>query len=106
MQAYSVTSGVVDLNHFMYTSIESKVRKDNLSSILECYYSTFASVLCGSKSPMPLTLAQFRKEFHAKNVIGLLMATMVVPSVLLKPEDAPNLEDFFGDDRELSLIHI
>jgi len=104
MQAYGVTSGAVDLNHFMYSSIASKCRKENLSAILECYYSTFASVLCGSKTPMPLTLPQFRKEFHAKNVIGLVMAAMMVPFLLLDKEDAPNLEEFMGDEAEEASI--
>lgn len=64
------------------------------------YYATFASVVAGGSVAMPFTLPQLHKEFQNRNMFGLMMSQMLIPVMLMEAEDAPDMEDFVGDNLE------
>ena len=98
LQAIRIGSPALDLNQVLYTSLAGKTRRNELPTFLTNYYATFASVLAGAGVPMKFSLPQLKMEFHSKNYIGFIYALLIVPITLLKPEEAPKLSDFFGDE--------
>ena len=98
LQLVRVGSPAMDLNYVLYCSVAGKTRRDHLPNFLTNYYANFASVLAGTGVPLEFSLSQFKTEFHNKNLFGLMMAVIIVPAMLLKPEEAPNMKDFFEGD--------
>ena len=99
-QINRVGSPALDLNYLFYCSLAGDVRRKNMTSFFASYYSTFASVVAGGSVVMPFTLPQLYKECKNKNMFGLLMSQIVIPVMLMEAEDAPDMEDFVGENLE------
>lgn len=97
-QVLSLGSPALDLNHLLYPSLSSTLRKAELPNILTDYYANFASVLATTNTTMKFTLMQLKNEFHSKLTFGFLFAVMMVPAVLIDSKDAPKFEEFIGGD--------
>ena len=93
-------SAALDLNYLLYCSHNGDVRSENLSSFFNTYYATFASIFSLAKQPIEFTVEQFKKEYYKKNQYGLMMSTILIPLILVSPEDSPSLDDFAFDGME------
>ena len=84
-----VTAGslALDLNYFVYNSLDGEGRKEVLESMFTTYYASFASILSGSSLPMKFTLQQLKDEFFRKNFYGLVTASVITPLILGIPFD-------------------
>ncbi|XP_068230091.1 uncharacterized protein [Palaemon carinicauda] len=108
LQVCREASIACDLNYFLYTSLTGDVRKPNLDRFLSLYHSTYERVLEGTDTPMPFTEEDVWEEFRSKNKLGLLFAMVIVPAILMEPEEAPDfsdtdLETLMADFRALAL---
>ncbi|XP_064121428.1 uncharacterized protein LOC135225829 isoform X2 [Macrobrachium nipponense] len=93
LQACREASIACDLNYFLYTSVTGDVRKPNLDHFMSVYYSAYKGVLEGSNTPMHFTEEEIGEEFRSKNTLGLLFAILVVPTILMEPEETPDFSD-------------
>ena len=91
---------MVDLNYMMYTSMNGDVRQENIDNYFDTYYANFASILAANNQVMKFTLPMVREEFSKKNIFGLVMATALVPMVLMDSEDTPDMDTMKEEDTE------
>ena len=91
-------SVAMDLQHFLLPSLGGKLRKEYLPHFLTHYYANYASVLAGTNTPVKFSLTQLTKEFHDKLLFGFIKCIIIVPAVILKPEDLPKFEEFFSNE--------
>ncbi|KAK8725671.1 hypothetical protein OTU49_010682, partial [Cherax quadricarinatus] len=111
LQVVRKCSPTTDLNYLLFTSLTGEVRKPNLDTFLDTYYSSFLSVMESADMDMPFTDTFIKQEFQRKNVFGALFAMMLVPIVLFEPEDVPdfssgtdeNIDEFMNNFRTKGL---
>ncbi|KAG7160311.1 uncharacterized protein LOC121876410 [Homarus americanus] len=96
-QEWRRASPAIDLNFFLYTSLDGPTRKDNLLSFLGTYYNAFKKVVEGAGTPVPFTVEDLRQEYHKKNVFGFLMAMLILPLVVNDERDTVILGKFSDD---------
>lgn len=97
LQICRKASPVTDLNYLMYSSLNGPVRKNNLQAFLKTYYESFSQVLSDVGQKTPFTLEELKKEYHDKNLFGLLMCLMVVPFVVAEGSDVIDFDEMTGD---------
>ncbi|KAA0200291.1 EcKinase 4 [Hyalella azteca] len=88
----------LDLNYFLYTSLNGDTRKKGLTSYLTSYYDSFKEVFRAADKPMKFTLEELNKEFRNKNLFGLLMGLMVIPIVVMESTDVTDMSDVREDN--------
>ena len=81
------------MNYMLYCSLNGDVRKANLKGFFAHYYSSFTTILSKVDKPALFTLQELEDEFYDKSLFGLLMGMMLIPIVLVDPEDAPSLDN-------------
>ena len=112
LQATTLTSLAVDLNYFMYSSMNGNVRKFNLKDFLDTYYQAFNDVLHNANQKMPFTFQQLYDEFMDKNVIGFMIGLMITPIMLIESDEVSDyvegedIEEFFARSKEKALEQI
>ncbi|KAK3873164.1 hypothetical protein Pcinc_021801 [Petrolisthes cinctipes] len=110
LQINRLSSPATDLIYLMYTSLNGEVRIPNLNTFLDTYYDTFNTVMEAAGMDMIFTRSELLKEFRSMNVLGAIYAMMVVPFMLLEPEDTPdmdkaeNMEELLMEVKEKTLI--
>ncbi|KAK7082821.1 hypothetical protein SK128_022980 [Halocaridina rubra] len=80
-----------DLNYFLYTSLTGSVRQPNLKDFLSTYYSSYKGVLEDAGRDMFFNEDDLMKEFREKNTLGAFFGMMIVPIMLMEPEDVPDM---------------
>ena len=91
---------MVDLSYMMYTSMNGDTRQENIENLFDAYFANFATILAARKQPMKFTLPMLRKEFSARNIFGLVMATTLIPMILIDSEDVPDMQDLKEENME------
>ncbi|KAK3873154.1 hypothetical protein Pcinc_021792 [Petrolisthes cinctipes] len=109
LQINRLSSPVTDLIYLMYTSLNGEVRIPNLNTFLDTYYDTFNTVMETAGMDMIFTRSELLKEFWSMNGLGAIYAMIVVPFMLLEPEDTPdfnkaeNMEEILLEVKEKTL---
>ncbi|KAK4314063.1 hypothetical protein Pmani_014625 [Petrolisthes manimaculis] len=92
LQINRFSSPATDLIYLMYTSLNGEVRIPNVNTFLDIYYDTFNTVMEAAGMDMIFTRSELLKEFRSMSVLGAIYAMMVVPFMLLEPEDTPDMD--------------
>ncbi|XP_068229157.1 uncharacterized protein [Palaemon carinicauda] len=93
LQLNREASPATDLNYFLYTSVNGDVRRPNLDRFLSLYHSTYEEVLEAGGMQMYFTKEEITEEFRSKSVYGILFALVIIPLLLLEPEEVPEMSD-------------
>ncbi|XP_050696562.1 uncharacterized protein LOC126985540 [Eriocheir sinensis] len=102
VQLNNYSSPAIDLNYMLYTSTIGEVRQPNLQDFLSTYYSTFCSVLEAGNVDRPFTQAEFLQEFRDKNLYGVIYAMVLLPFMIVEPEDVIDLST--GTDEDINVM--
>ena len=97
-QVVRYSSLATDLNHFLFTSLDSKA-KLNTDEFLKYYYTAYCNVINSTPYEPPFTYEELVAEFKLKKPFGCLMALWMIPFVTLNTEDLLEM-DSFKDDQE------
>ncbi|KAK4309907.1 hypothetical protein Pmani_018488 [Petrolisthes manimaculis] len=100
LQICRFASPATDLNYLLYTSLNGNDRKQHLDSYLRSYYEAFSRVLMDGEKTVPYTQEELRKEYHRKNMFGLIMGLMVVPLVVTEAAKAMDMKEFENAEPE------
>ncbi|KAK3893063.1 hypothetical protein Pcinc_003109 [Petrolisthes cinctipes] len=100
LQICRFASPATDLNYLLYTSLNGNDRKQHLDSYLRSYYEAFSRVLMDGEVTVPYTQEELHKEYHRKNIFGLIMGLMVVPIVVSEAANAMDMKDLEKADPE------
>ena len=90
-QITRVGSPSLDINYLLFLSLNGDVRQEYLTEFLSNYYASFASTLSQAKVLVPFSLNELTKDYHSKNLFGLLNAIGTIPTILTDFEDNPNM---------------
>lgn len=93
LQLCREASLATDLNYFLYTSVTGDIRTPNIDDFMSIYHSSYKKVLDGADLPMSFTEEDLMQEFRDKNKVGLMFGLMILPAVLMEPEEIPNFSD-------------
>ena len=86
---------MTDFSFMIHSSVTEETKHSHLQDFFDVYYDQFASILAANDQPIGFCLPMLKKEFHAKNVCGMLFATAVEPMDLLDSrEDLELVNDF------------
>ncbi|KAK8393693.1 hypothetical protein O3P69_006785 [Scylla paramamosain] len=99
LQLSGYSSPCTDLNYLMYTSMTGEVRRPDLDGFLSRYYDSFCSVLEAGNHEVPFTRAELQQDFKTRNVHGAIFAMVLLPFVIMEPDDVMDLEN--GTDEDL-----
>ena len=91
LQVSRYSSLATDLNHILFTSLESSTQRPNMKKYLEVYYQEFVRIVSSSSTPVPFTFEQLLEEFKSKNPYGIFMAIWMIPFLTLSAEDMPDI---------------
>ncbi|XP_047501418.1 uncharacterized protein LOC125047249 [Penaeus chinensis] len=102
-----------DLSFLLHTSLEGHVRKTNLETFLDIYFSTFFGVTEAGKTAMPFSRQELRQEYRNRLEYGLLMSLFVNILILCGGEingDDPegysdSMKDMLNEVSKSSLLH-
>ncbi|XP_063597728.1 uncharacterized protein LOC134774292 [Penaeus indicus] len=94
LQLCRQTSLATDLTYLFHTSLEGHVRKTNLDTFLDTYFSAFLGVTEAGKTAVPFSRQELRQEYKNHLEYGLLLALMVTVMVIC--EGDINKEDQEG----------
>ncbi|XP_066990861.1 uncharacterized protein [Macrobrachium rosenbergii] len=97
-----------DLNYFLQTSVTGDVRRPNIDNFMSIYHSAYKEVLEGRNMPMPFTKEEILEEFKDKSVFGLLFAMVIIPLLLIEPEEGLQVSDtcFETRMREIRVLSV
>ncbi|XP_068230085.1 uncharacterized protein [Palaemon carinicauda] len=93
LQLCREASLATDLNYFFYTSVTGDIRRPNIDHFLSTYHSSYKKVVEGGNLPMHFNKEELLQEFRDKNKVGLMFAMMVLPAVLMEPEEVSDFAD-------------
>jgi len=90
------TCPAMDLAYFIYSGsgASSKLRQSIEAELLQTYFDTFMEV-CNALNCEPLpgfSLGALKYRFYRMKVFGAALATILAPIMLLKSEDAKDLD--------------
>lgn len=94
LQVCRQASLATDLNYLFHTSLEGQVRKTNLQTLLDIYFSAFLRVTEEGKRAMPFSRQELRQEYRNHLEFGLLNAVLL--NVMVLCEGGINKEDQEG----------
>ncbi|XP_066900813.1 uncharacterized protein [Halyomorpha halys] len=100
----------IDVTNFMYTSIKSSVRRQNVNNLIELYHESLTSSLdrFGYKGPKP-SLEEINSTMERLRFFGLSFFTGCTPCVLTVRTDALDLDKIFKTNGEeginISIYH-
>ncbi|XP_063597726.1 uncharacterized protein LOC134774291 isoform X1 [Penaeus indicus] len=97
LQVCRQASLATDLNYLFHTSLEGHVRKTNLDSFLDIYYSTFLGVTEAGKTAMPFSRQELHQEYKNRLQYGLLLAMLVTVIVICEGDINKENQDGFTD---------
>lgn len=97
LQLCRQASPATDLNYLFHSSLEGFVRKTNLESFLDIYYSSFLSVAEAGKTAIPFSREELRQEYKNNLEYGLLLAMLVTVIVICEGDINKEDEDGFTD---------
>lgn len=101
LQLIRQASLAIDLNFFLYTSLDGHTRRSNITSFLDTYYECFKSVIESAQRDMPFTQEAFKQEFVDKHLYGFLFAIFIIPLSVCRSDQLPKgLTDSFGKKQE------
>ncbi|XP_068230087.1 uncharacterized protein [Palaemon carinicauda] len=108
LQMCREASLATELNYFLFTSLTGDTRKPHFDYFMSVYHSSYKEVLEGGNLPMYFTQEELVQEFRDKNKYGFLSAIEVIPSLLIEPEDVPemsgtDLDTFMEEVRRTTL---
>lgn len=102
VQLNNYSSPAIDLNYMLYTSTIGEVRQPNLQDFLSTYHSAFRSVLEAGNVDPPFTQAEFLQEFNDKKLYGVIHAMVLLPFMIVEPEDVMDLST--GTDEDINAM--
>ncbi|XP_037797734.1 uncharacterized protein LOC119592915 [Penaeus monodon] len=94
LQVCRQASLATDLNYLFHTSLEGQVRKTNLQTLIDIYFSAFLRVTEAGKRAMPFSRQELRQEYRNHLEFGLLNAVLL--NVMVLCEGGINKEDQEG----------
>lgn len=100
VQLNNYSSPAIDLNYMLYSSTIGDVRQSNIQDFLSTYHSTFCSVLEAGNVDSPFTQQELLQEFRDKNLYGAIHAMLLLPFMIIEPEDAVDLST--GTDEDIN----
>ncbi|XP_068081478.1 uncharacterized protein [Anabrus simplex] len=93
MQLSHFSSPALDLHYFLYSSASEEVRINHIDSLLQIYHASFTETLsildCSKYS---ISLEQLRKIFKDYSFLGFFISTILLPVVILEPENSFDFE--------------
>ena len=87
LQVCRIGSLALDINHLVFSSLESGIRKSNLNHILKEYYEEYSLILTKSGVDISFSLNELEDEFFSKNPYGFCKGMMMIPFVGLEEDD-------------------
>ena len=90
-QLCRVSSLAIDLNHVLFTSLETSLLKFGFDHLLKNYYDTYSNIITKSGLEVPFSYDELENEFLSKNPYGFIMGTVMLSFIFL---DDDNLIDF------------
>lgn len=107
LQLVRQASLAIDLNFFLYTSLDGPTRRSNMTCFLDTYYDCFKSVIESAQRDMPFTRAAFKQEFIDKHMYGFLFAIFIIPLSVCNSDQLPKgLTDSFGKKQENLMLEM
>lgn len=100
LQVMRRVSPALDLNYFLYSSLNGPDRKNGLEEFLRTYYASFSSTLEAGEAPVPFTQEELLQEFRKYMIYGCLTGLFLIPVVLSEVEDVPEFEGVTSDNIE------
>ncbi|KAJ8896232.1 hypothetical protein PR048_001575 [Dryococelus australis] len=93
-----VTSPVIDLLYFLYTSPSPEVRAAHKDDLLTWYHASLSDTLhkLGHPAPYP-TLQELLNEMERREFYGLFAACSILPFVLCRLGHVPAMQDVIAD---------
>ncbi len=91
---------MADLTYFIYTSTDTKFRKDYLIEMLQWYHQQFLKYSKVLKVEEPFggkdfeNFENFKRKFHRSKLFGFSFATLVLPIILQRAETTKDLDTF------------
>ncbi|XP_047480807.1 uncharacterized protein LOC125033385 [Penaeus chinensis] len=101
LQLIRKASLAIDLNFFLYTSLDGPTRRSNMTYFLDTYYDCFKAVIESAQRDMPFSREAFKQEFVDKHLYGFLFAIFIIPLSVCRNDQLPKgLTDSFGKKQE------
>ncbi|XP_037797735.1 uncharacterized protein LOC119592916 [Penaeus monodon] len=97
LQMCRQTSLATDLTYLFHTSLEGHVRKTNVETFLDTYFSAFLGVTEAGKTAMPFSRQELRQEYKNHLEYGLLLALMVTVMVICEGDVNKEDQESFSD---------
>ncbi|ROT71080.1 hypothetical protein C7M84_010599 [Penaeus vannamei] len=97
LQMCRLASLATDLTYLFHTSLEGHVRKTNLESFLDTYFSAFLAITKAGKTTMPFTRQELRQEYKNRLEYGLLLALVVTVMVICEGDVNKEDQESFSD---------
>ncbi|KAA0200290.1 EcKinase 7 [Hyalella azteca] len=88
----------LDLNYFLFTSLNGDTRKKGLTAFLTSYYDSFKEVFSAADKPMKFTFEELVAEYRKKHLFGLMIALMALPIIVMESANAPDFQDMSEDN--------
>ncbi|KAF2364273.1 Protein of unknown function DUF227 [Trinorchestia longiramus] len=90
LQVNRRASLAIDINHFLFSSLDHATKKNGLMDFLSAYFNAFKEVFDAAQKPMKFTVEELYKEYRQKNTYGVLISFMSFTTLGLSVEDTPD----------------
>ncbi|KAB7507814.1 hypothetical protein Anas_06459 [Armadillidium nasatum] len=81
-----------DLIYFLFSSVDSHVRRQDIQIIENAYYESFCKVLYAAGEQPPFTLKELRLDMKERKVFGMLSGILILPVSLAEGDEIWDLE--------------
>ncbi|KAL7648245.1 UNVERIFIED_CONTAM: hypothetical protein RMT77_000151 [Armadillidium vulgare] len=81
-----------DLIYFLFSSVDSHVRRQDIQIIENAYYESFCKVLYAAGEQPPFTLKELRLDMKNRKVFGMLSGMLILPVSLAEGDEIWDLE--------------
>ncbi|KAK7081638.1 hypothetical protein SK128_004889 [Halocaridina rubra] len=96
LQINRFASLATDINYLLFLNLEGEVRKTNLNSFLETYFTSFDDIATKSGRKTPFTFQELKREFHSKHKFALAVFMSACQLFVSQDHEMPDPADFFG----------
>ena len=96
----------LDLNQFLYTSLEKGLLKTKRKYFLEIYTATFNELVILANVPKTVAPEIIEDEFRTVNLYGLIQGSFLIPVIRSLKENVPDFSETADGDRDAAFAEI
>ncbi|XP_035703819.1 uncharacterized protein LOC110843241 [Folsomia candida] len=94
LQITRLASPNVDLGYFLYTSVKNAVRRQNLTELLQHYFTNFVKTLTMFDENCPISFEDFVKDYSEKSQFGFFFNLNILTALeVMKDINFDNMSD-------------